>query len=947
MGKKNGSNDRRAIGAVMACAAVFLAAGQALSMDQASQGKSAPDAGAAEAARAHVMATFVREADDGAPGKVLPAAPEKGPRPTAHWKTFPLDVPAELSAAELPTYYVYEGKPVEMRVDETRVGVKFAGLKSNGGDDAMKAAMARLGVAVASVESPNIGNWRIVTLAVPAQGAGGVNAIIDLLLTDPAFEFATPVFHHATIEAGYYMVTPEVNIRVTEAAADRADAVIANVAKGFAILPDGLGGLKGARQVRAVDRNGFRVLRAANTMCAAPEIAWAEPDAVSTMRLDYTPNDEFWGFSSMWGWEQNNDIDTDAEGAWDLTRGNPNIKVLVMDCGVEQNHPDINQLTGRDFTTGAVNGVGDGDPSGSCDRHGTSVASIISGRINNGIGGAGVCPNCRTISAKTATEQSNPCSSSYAAFSGSWVANALAWGAGQGCIISNSSFGVGSSSTIANAYDNAEAGGMIHFGSAGNGGSDSIGDPTLGYPSSLDSVQAVAAIDFDGGRSSFSNWGTGLQFATPGTNVRAADRQSTLGYNDAAGTAGNYTQFGGTSAASPFCAGICALIWSAYPDYQPASILSLMKTSATDLGAAGYDTGYGWGFPNADFALRVFRPDGDWCDEAVSITTPTYEPAPFSVTGRNAVIDELQESCELNDAGVSHSTWYTYVPPCTGTLDINTNGSDYDTVLSVYRGNCLSATTIACDDDGGTGTQSQLTDVPVTAGFTYLIKVSAYGLNNAGGTLDFNFAYTANPPVNDDCADATTIIFTNYSSSRCTLGATSQLCESNETCEAGNAGTSRSAWWAYTPAVNGRIDVDTNGSDYDTVLSVWNGCFGAILFNGNITCLGSTQIACDDDGGAGLQSMLTGVNLRKGVTYRIKAAGFGTGNAGGDLSLNFQFRRCPGDHNQSGAVTVQDIFDFLADYFANNLAADYNNSGTLTVQDIFDYLAIYFGGLCE
>ena len=93
--------------------------------------------------------------------------------------------------------------------------------------------------------------------------------------------------------------------------------------------------------------------------------------------------------------------------------------------------------------------------------------------------------------------------------------------------------------------------------------------------------------------------------------------------------------------------------------------------------------------------------------------------------------------------------------------------------------------------------------------------------------------------------------------------------------------------------------------------------------------------------------MLVGVPLRKGTTYRIKAAQYGASGAGGDMTLHFNFRRCPGDHNLSGVVSVQDIFDFLADYFAGSLRADYNNSGTLSVQDIFDFLAIYFAGECN
>ncbi|MFN7020566.1 MAG: GC-type dockerin domain-anchored protein [Phycisphaerales bacterium] len=53
---------------------------------------------------------------------------------------------------------------------------------------------------------------------------------------------------------------------------------------------------------------------------------------------------------------------------------------------------------------------------------------------------------------------------------------------------------------------------------------------------------------------------------------------------------------------------------------------------------------------------------------------------------------------------------------------------------------------------------------------------------------------------------------------------------------------------------------------------------------------------------------------------------------------------CIADFNNSGEVTVQDLFDFFAAYFAGDPRADVNNDGTLAVQDIFDYLALYFAG---
>jgi len=54
---------------------------------------------------------------------------------------------------------------------------------------------------------------------------------------------------------------------------------------------------------------------------------------------------------------------------------------------------------------------------------------------------------------------------------------------------------------------------------------------------------------------------------------------------------------------------------------------------------------------------------------------------------------------------------------------------------------------------------------------------------------------------------------------------------------------------------------------------------------------------------------------------------------------------CPADFNGVGGLSVQDIFDFLAAYFASDPRADFNNSGLpATVQDIFDFLAAYFAG---
>ncbi len=53
---------------------------------------------------------------------------------------------------------------------------------------------------------------------------------------------------------------------------------------------------------------------------------------------------------------------------------------------------------------------------------------------------------------------------------------------------------------------------------------------------------------------------------------------------------------------------------------------------------------------------------------------------------------------------------------------------------------------------------------------------------------------------------------------------------------------------------------------------------------------------------------------------------------------------CPGDFNGADGLTVQDIFDFLNDWFAGAPRADFNGVDGLSVQDIFDFLNVWFGG---
>ena len=76
---------------------------------------------------------------------------------------------------------------------------------------------------------------------------------------------------------------------------------------------------------------------------------------------------------------------------------------------------------------------------------------------------------------------------------------------------------------------------------------------------------------------------------------------------------------------------------------------------------------------------------------------------------------------------------------------------------------------------------------------------------------------------------------------------------------------------------------------------------------------------------------------------------FSSGATSCNATGNFSSPCCYANYNKAGGITVQDIFDFLTDWFSNSPNANVEGNGTAlpTVQDIFDFLAAWFTGGCS
>ena len=127
------------------------------------------------------------------------------------------------------------------------------------------------------------------------------------------------------------------------------------------------------------------------------------------------------------------------------------------------------------------------------------------------------------------------------------------------------------------------------------------------YPANLTSTIAVGASTNFGYRSHKSTYGTSLDFMAPsdgGTlGIYTTDRTGSDGYSS-----GDYkSDFGGTSAACPFAAGVGALILSKNPNLTGDEVFSIIRNTCDQIGDVEYPDGwneyYGYGQINAYNAL--------------------------------------------------------------------------------------------------------------------------------------------------------------------------------------------------------------------------------------------------------------------------------------------------------------------------------------------------------
>ncbi len=259
-----------------------------------------------------------------------------------------------------------------------------------------------------------------------------------------------------------------------------------------------------------------------------------------------------------------------------------NTYVAVIDTGLDVYHEDLSGQflvnNSVDVTNNYTKLVNSNPPMSS--EHGTCVAGIINAKTNNGVGIAGLASieetssnigffnKCKIMALKASVIDN----SGQSQLLTSAIINSIYYATFNGADIINMSFGSDTDNGLQTPIDFAYNAGVTCVASAGNDNESSEH-----YPSDLNHVISVIAIDSNDNKASFSNYGSNTDISAPGVNMYTTSLGDT------------YVSKNGTSFAAPYVSGVIALMKQADASLTPSQIENIIINTATDIGATGYD----------------------------------------------------------------------------------------------------------------------------------------------------------------------------------------------------------------------------------------------------------------------------------------------------------------------------------------------------------------------
>ncbi len=340
-------------------------------------------------------------------------------------------------------------------------------------------------------------------------------------------------------------------------------------------------------------------------------------------------------------------FDANAETAWNTTYGDPSVIIAIIDSGVDIYHPDLHTVAGYDFGDNDTNPMDDSRQPG----HGTCCAGVAAATANNNTGIVGIGAGCSLMPLKVADRRGSMSFTS--------ITNAIYYAADNGVDVISMSLGAAISSDAATdaAIAYAHNAGVTILAATGN-----ENNSVISYPAINEYVIGVGAASPCGDRKRSSSLDTELNpgvFADPngytcdgerwwGSNYGSATKDdrgavdviapTILPTTDISGSGGydpgDYDMFfNGTSCATPYAAGVCGLIKSAFPAYTPDQVRAQLTGTAIDI--VNVESGSGWdrysGYGMVDAAAAISGGSVTTPPVAAFTGTPTSGDYPLDV----------------------------------------------------------------------------------------------------------------------------------------------------------------------------------------------------------------------------------------------------------------------------------------------------------------------------
>jgi type VII secretion-associated serine protease mycosin len=300
----------------------------------------------------------------------------------------------------------------------------------------------------------------------------------------------------------------------------------------------------------------------------------------------------------------------DVADAQKISKG-AGVTVAVIDTGVNADHRDLtgNVLPGVDFIATGTKGWVD------TNGHGTAMAGLIAGHGHgpgNADGALGIAPAAKILPIRVLDDPDRPNLD---------IPKAIDDAVSRGANVISMSFVTTNSDDLDRALESAAKADVVLIAGSGNHPENVL----LQYPAKYRSVVAVGATGRDGKLSKVTVTGKEMAITAPGDDIASTSNT------------GAYLEADGTSNSTAIVAGAAALVRSKYPDLSATEVVHRLTATATDKGAPGRDSDYGFGELNlvaaltADVPPATAQPSGATTAPATATSAEAAPPAGSAV----------------------------------------------------------------------------------------------------------------------------------------------------------------------------------------------------------------------------------------------------------------------------------------------------------------------------